>query len=124
MLSGTFIVIREDGAELHLLTRDEVGFYLSRFFTGCDYNKVRRGYWGRDTLDAFPAYPVAVAEDIALTYEGEHSERVRYLAACLALGSPINPDADSDSDGGTRVDNPHPLPVTPPGGITLEALMN
>ena len=123
MLSGTFIVIREDGAELHLLPRDEVGFYLSRFFTGCDYDKVRRGSWGRNTLDAFAAYPVAVAEDIALTYDGPHSERVRYLAACLALGSPINPDG-SDSDGGTRVDNPHPLPVSPPGGVTLEALMN
>lgn len=122
MLSGTFIVVREDGAELHLLPRDEVGFYLSRFFTGCDYDKVRRGYWGRNTLDAFAAYPVTVAEDIALTYDGPHSERVRYLAACLALGSPINPDGSED--GGTKVDNPHPLPVNPPGGVTLEALMN
>ena len=102
------------------------GYWLSWYMENVirdDANLGRiRGYWKGACLNALLVPDRETAEDIALTYEGPLSERVRYIAACLALGE--NPDSDSDGGQPAIIDStPHPVA---PGGqaVTLDSLMN
>jgi hypothetical protein len=100
------------------------GYWLSWYMENVirdDANLGRiRGYWRGDCLDAILVPDTETATDVALTYSGPLSERVRYIAACLALGE--NPDGD----GGQPVTiDAKPLPVAPGGqAVTLDSLMN
>lgn len=98
-------------------------WYLDNVIGNGSADEIRarvRKYWRGDCIDAFLVPDRATAEDIALTYNGPHGERVRYVAACLAIGE--NPD--DGGDGGERVIADVPAPQLPPsGGTVLDELL-
>lgn len=63
---------------------------------------------------AVPAWSPEALTMIAGQYTGPHQARVRYMAACLALGRPIEPQGGQDSGqgngGGEKVPVPDPRP--------------
>lgn len=52
-------------------------------------------------------------ETLAFEYVGPHQQRIRYMAACLAIGRPIEPPADDDGDPAILIS---PQPTQPPSG--------
>ena len=116
------IVLRTFGAE-HV---SRPGFFCSWYLDnviGDGQGDVRarvRRYWKGDCLDAFMVPDTETAAEIALTYEGPHSDEVRYIAACLAIGE--RPGDFGGGGQGARIDAPEP--VLPSGGVTLDALIS
>lgn len=134
MLTNQFLIITDSEVQVHLLHPDTARALAN----GLDIAAKRDA--GRDEptarlsvyLSTFKApvlYCFAVTEvgmaGLAEAYEGLHQDRVRFIAAALALGVPYSQaDEDNPTDGGTRVD-PHPLPKIPPlpSGIPLGHLL-
>lgn len=86
-----------------------VEMYLSQIFGST---------FAKGALAAIPAWSPEALEMIATRYEGPHAARVRYMAAALALGRPIEPlggDPGKGSDGGEKVPQPKG-PKGPKGG--------
>lgn len=114
------IILRTYGAEHVTRPPFWVAWYSANVLAG-DAEGLRariRRYWKGDVRDAYVVRDTADAEDIALTYEGAHSDEVRYIAACLALGQrPFE-----GGNGGLGVEVPEPEPVLPSGGVTLDSL--
>lgn len=116
------IVIRQWGADCLSKSRYWHSWYLDNVI-GNGQGDIRarvRSYFRGDCRDAYVVPDVETAQDIALDYSGPWAERVRYLAACIALGE--EPDADG-GQGARIVPEPAPLPS---GGqeLTLDSLMN
>jgi len=116
------IVVRTWGADCLTKSRYWLSWYFDHVI-GDGQGDIRarvRAYFRGDVRDAYVVPDVETAQDIALEYNGPWAERVRYLAACIALGE------EPDTDGGQgAIIIPEPAPIPPGGqGITLESLMN
>jgi hypothetical protein len=120
MKHADIIILRTYGAEHVTRPPFWTGWYCEHVLAG-DFEGLRariRRYWKGDCLDAIVVRDAVDAEDIALTYEGPHSDEVRYIAACLALGQ----KPFEGGSGGLGVEIEQPEPVLPSGGVTLDAL--
>jgi len=112
------IVIRTWDAEHITKGGHWLSWYLENVI-GPDANLGRiKNYWRGDCLNAILVPDTETATDVALNYSGPLSERVRYIAACLALG-------ETPDDGGQSAIIDAPQPVAPGGQpVTLETLIN
>lgn len=72
----------------------------------------------KGAMAAIPAWSAEALEMIATRYEGPHAARVKYMAAALALGKPIEPPGGDPGkgSGGEKVPadpGPKPRPSSP-----------
>jgi hypothetical protein len=115
------IVVRQWGADCLTKSRYWYSWYLDNIIADGqgDIRTRVRSYFRGDVRDAYVVPDTATAEDIALEYNGLWAERVRYLAACIALGE----EPDTDGGQGARV-IPDPAPIQPGGqALTLDSLV-
>lgn len=114
------IIVRQWGAEHVTKSRYWHSWYLENVIQseGDILARIRR-YWRGDCRDAFVVPDTETAEDIALTYDGLWAERVRYMAACIALGE------EPDADGGQRAAliPDQPLNPSPSNASPIDQLM-
>ena len=95
-------ILTPEQAESRLRTMVDNGDYCANLFSfgfECDY--------------AVPVNTEAM-ELFAMHYTGQWQDRMRYIAACLALGQPIEPP--EDPEGGSRAALIPEPPVQPPSG--------
>jgi hypothetical protein len=118
MLTHTFLTWgAKRRPQVHVLTRAQVDEYHGFQSAFTQEGLAQACTFGYGTDYAVPAVPVAL-ELIALEYQGAHQERVRYMAACLLLGRPIEPPGGEE--GGQHAILIPPVPQLPPGGAAVE----
>src|SRR5471030_2714616 len=99
MIAHTFLAWGQTcPPQVHILTCAEADRYiaLQGNASECPDGFASMCTFGLGFTYAVPAVQQAM-EGLALGYVGAHQDRVRYMAACLALGRAIEPEAD---DGG------------------------
>jgi hypothetical protein len=83
-------------------------------------HRVYRDVFKHEAVHVWACDPTSL-EWVAEHYEGPNAERAKYLAACLLLGEPINPDS-TEPDGGMSVESPPRAPIAPtPAGVPTHA---
>jgi len=112
------IVIRQWGVDCLSKSRYWCSWYLENIIRDGqgDIRARVRSYFRGDVKEAYVIPDTATAEDIALTYNGDWAERVRYLAACIAWGE------DPDADGGQGARIRMPQPINPGNGGTEQSI--
>ena len=112
MIGHTFLIWGARRApEVHILTCDAADRYWRHIIHCHDAEFATACAFGEHTEYAVPCVQQAM-EELALSYDGLHHDRIRYLAACLALGKPIDPEPDG---GRHAILTPEP-PRFPPTG--------
>jgi hypothetical protein len=95
------------GARIAREAPRDVEMYLSQVF-GQTFAKGAQA--------AIPAWSADALEMIATRYDGPHAARIKYMAACLALGRPIEPPGgDGKGNGGGEKIPADPAPKPRPG---------
>lgn len=80
-------------------------------------------YFGKGVEYAVPCWSQEAMIAIAQDYKGPHSERIRGLAACIALGKTYGADGNQDGPKGGQdapIDPVKPKPTKPRGGARMK----
>jgi hypothetical protein len=132
---GSFLIFGADRApEVHLLGETRMAWFSDRCDMASknarDPEQARRAIYaevfGAGAEYAIPCWNAEAMTLIGTQYTGPHQQRVRFLAAAIALGKPYGgPEPGEKSDGpsgGTRERVPvKPKPSRPQGGARVAA---
>lgn len=114
--------------EVHLLNAPEVEFLNARLrraqATGIASvrTSVLVQLFGEGTEQIFPCWSKPHMQAVALTYEGDHEDEVKRIAACIVIGKPYSLDnsGDDNQGGGKKAKLDPPKPIKPrPGGAAF-----
>lgn len=117
MFKGNFLIVYSDKEpQWRLLTQE----YFHGFIQRCGivgYEKARRYVFGESCEHVLSVESCEIAAMVAEKYDGVYKDRVQGLAACIATGTPINPDRPhGPADGGLKVEADRKPPTKPRGG--------